>query len=320
MVFLSLAALLSVPLVVSATAQTGGSVVPTPEPPKSYTLQQKISHYARGADATVAVACAMPQGSAPLDCLYNPDNHPPMQSVFKLPLAMTLLHQVEGGKFTLDQSIPILDTDRLPGRYSPLQDKYPTGTIPPQPLRELLRLSVALSDNAAADILLRLAGGPAVVQAYITALGIKDFHLVDGERGLGLDAHNQFNNWISPRAAVQMLRLLADNSPLTPDDTKVLLEFMNSRSTPTRIRAGVPQGTLVEHKSGTSDVVLGLSYATNDIGLIALPDGRKLAVAIFMTNSTDPSDERDFTIAHITQVIYEAATGIPAFKKDAATP
>ena len=106
-----------------------------------------------------------------------------MQSVFKLPLAVTILHLVEQGKLTLDQPVRFLPADRiLPSAYSPLQTQHPDANID-LPLRELLRLSTTLSDNVAADILLRLAGGPPAVQAYITSLGIQDFHLVDNEHG-----------------------------------------------------------------------------------------------------------------------------------------
>ena len=98
-----------------------------------------------------------------------------MQSVFKLPLALTVLHHVEQGEFSLDQPVRFLPQDRiLPHAYSPLQDQYPDAGID-VPLHELLRLAVSLSDNVAADILLRMAGGTKAVNAYIASLGITGF-------------------------------------------------------------------------------------------------------------------------------------------------
>ena len=243
-----------------------------------------------------------------MDCGLNIDNHAPMQSVFKLPLAVTVLHLVEQGKLSLDQSVRFLPADRiLPETYSPLQSQHPDANID-VPLRELLRLSTNLSDNVAADILLRLAGGPSVVQAYIASLGIKDFHLVDNEHGLHHDAQNQFHNWITPDASVKLLRLLADRSPLNPTNTTLLMGLMvDTTTSPLHIKAGVPDGTILRHKSGLSQTVLNLTYATNDIGLIALPDGRMLALAIFLTNATDDEKERGATIASIAKAVYEAA-------------
>jgi beta-lactamase class A len=270
------------------------------------TLEQRLAAIASDTHATVSVACALPRTA--LNCDVNPDNHPPMQSVFKLPLGIAILHQVEQGRFTLDQPIRFLASDRLqPGSYSPLQDQYPEGNVD-VPLRELIRLAVSLSDNAAADVLLRILGGPAALQAYVDSLGVQGFHIEDDEKSLHADAHTQFNNWFTPRGAVALLRRLADHSPLTPADTQMLFSFMQGPGNGTgRIKAGLPADVVVRHKSGTSDTVLGLTYAMNDIALITLPDGRTLALAVFLTNSTDDQAKREGMIAAIAKAAYEAA-------------
>ena len=121
-------------------------------------LDLQIRQIVADARGKVSVACSLPGTS--LNCDLNPTAHPPMQSVFKLPLAVTVLHQVEAGKFALKQPIRFLPEDLiLPKPYSPLQDKYPHAGVE-LPLDMLLEMTVSLSDNTAADILLRLAGGP----------------------------------------------------------------------------------------------------------------------------------------------------------------
>jgi beta-lactamase class A len=168
-------------------------------------------------------------------------------------------------------------------------------------------MTVALSDNTAADILLRLAGGPKAVSEYIAALGITGFHLRDGERALHRDPSVQYRNWFEPRGAVQLLRRISDHSPLTAEHTDVLLNWMLP-STPTgRLDGDLPSGTRVAHKSGSSDVDNGVARATNDIGLIALPDGRQLAIAVFVTDSTANGDTREKVIAQIGRAAYDAA-------------
>jgi hypothetical protein len=88
-------------------------------------LQNEIRRITADADGKVAVACWLP-GSA-LNCDLEAHSRPPMQSVFKLPLAVFAFHLVEEGRFSLDQAIRFLPSDRiLPETYSPLQDKYPT--------------------------------------------------------------------------------------------------------------------------------------------------------------------------------------------------
>ncbi len=267
-------------------------------------LRQQIQAIAREAHGQVSVACSLP-GSA-LNCDLNPNAQPPMQSVFKLPLALTVLHQIEQGTFSLDQPVRFLPQDRiLPHVYSPLQDQYPDAGVD-IPLRELLRLSVSLSDNVAADILLRLVNGPKTVNTYIAELRINGFHLQDSEAVLHHEVPAQYRNWFAPAGAVQLLRRISDNSPLTPEHTDLLVGWMTPALRTKRLEANLPAGTRVAHKSGTSDVDHGLAHATNDIGLIPLPDGRRIAIAVFVTDSTADQATREQVIARIARAAYDA--------------
>jgi len=63
----------------------------------------------------------------------------------------------------------------------------------------------------------------------------------------------------------------------------------------------------VAHKAGTSDADNGLAHATNDIGLISLPGGRKLAIAVFITGSTAGDAPREVVIAPIARAAYDSA-------------
>lgn len=210
----------------------------------------------------------------------------------------------------MDQPVRFLPQDRiLPHVYSPLQDKYPNGGVD-VPLRELLRLCVSLSDNVAADILLRLVGGPKTVNTYIAALGVNGFHLQDDEAVLHRDVSAQYRNWFEPAGAVQLLRRISDHSPLTHEHTDLLLGWMTSDARTKRLEANLPAGTRVAHKSGTSDVDNGVAHATNDIGLISLPGGRRIAIAVFVTDSTADEATREQVIARIARAAYDATLPI----------
>jgi len=267
-------------------------------------LRQQIVAIAHEAHGKVSVACSLP-GSA-LNCDLNPNAHPPMQSVFKLPLALTVLHQVEQRTLSLDQPVRFLPQDRILHAYSPLQDQHPDGGVN-VPLRDLLRLDVSLSDNVAADILLRLVGGPEVVNTYIAALGVSGFHLQDSEAVLHHDVSAQYRNWFEPAGAVQLLRTISDNSPLTREHTDLLLGWMTPDVPTKRLDGDLPAGTRVAHKSGTSGVDNGVAHATNDIGLIPLPGGRRIAIAVFVTDSTADEPTRERVIARIARAAYDAS-------------
>jgi beta-lactamase class A len=269
-------------------------------------LQRQIHSIAADAHGKVSVACSLPDSS--LNCDLNPQARPPMQSVFKFPLAVTALHLVEQGKLSLDQSIRFLPSDRiLPHTHSPLQDKYPEANVNVL-LRELLGLAVSQSDNVAADIVLRTIGGPAIVNDYMDSIGVSGFHLEDGEDGLARDVAAQYRDWFEPAGAVQLLRRISDHSPVTPEHTQTLLQWM--QETPNgalRIKGMLPPGTIVMHKTGSSGTREGVTFATNDIGLITLPDGRRLAIAIFVTDSRAGEDARDAVIARIAKAAYDEA-------------
>lgn|ERR1700685_3100113 len=268
-------------------------------------LRQQIRAIAIQAHGKVAVACSLPGSS--LNCDLTPNAHPPMQSVFKLPLGLMVLHLVEQGTLSLDQPVRFRPQDRiLPHVYSPLQDQYPDAGVD-VPLHELLRLDVALSDNVAADILLRLVGGPKAVNSYIAELGISGFHLRDSEAVLHHEVSAQYRNWFAPAGAVQLLRRISDNSPLTREHTDLLLAWMTPSDRTNRLDGDLPSGIRVAHKSGTSDVTDGVAHATNDIGLIPLPDGLRIAIAVFVTDSTADQATREKVISRVGRAVYDAS-------------
>jgi beta-lactamase class A len=272
-------------------------------------LQKQIASIAGDAKGKVSVACSLP--GTKLDCDYNPHEQVPMQSVFKFPLAIAVLQQVEAGKLSLDQQVRFMTSDRYPGSYSPLQTAHPDANID-VPLHELLRLSVSLSDNIATDILLRLIGGPKTVQKTMDSLGFRGIHVVDSEAQMHDNETLQYRNSAEPAAMVGLLRTIADHSPLTVEHTKLLNEWLEGLvSTPKRIRGKLPEGTVVAHKSGTSGIENGMAAATNDVGLITLPDGRRLAMAIFITDSHADADTTEAVIARIAKATYDAALSTP---------
>ena len=283
-----------------------------PFPSRGQDLRQQLDAIAKASGGTLQTACAFAPGSkhAPLACDRLANAHPPMQSVFKLPLGLYVLHLVEQGKLQLDQPVHMVQADRFARKaYSPLLDRYPNSDVD-VPLRDLLQLTVALSDNAAADILLRIVGGTAPVRQYIASLGVQGFELRHSEHELHENERLQYQDWFAPAGAVQLLRRIADRPPLNAEHTRLLLGWMTTTRLP-RLAAMLPPGTVVPHKTGTSDTEHGVSAATNDIGLITLPDGERLAVAVFLTDSTLDDAGRDHAISGAALAIYQAAIAVP---------
>ncbi len=267
-------------------------------------LHQRLADLAIAAHGKVYVSCSLL--GVKLDCDLDPHGHPPMQSTFKFPLALAVLHQVEVGKLQLDQPVRFLKSDRY-AAFSPLQEEFPDADVD-LPLRKIIQLTVETSDNIAADIQLRLIGGPAVLQQYLDSLGLSAIHQQDSERTMHGDEKLQYRDFAEPAAMVALLRRFADHSPLNAEDTALLNGWMlEATSSPNRIKGLLPAGTPVAHKTGSSGAEWGMIPATNDVGLITLPDGRRLALAVFVTDAHADQETCEHVIAAIARAVYDEA-------------
>ena len=198
----------------------------------------------------------------------------PMQSVYKFPIALAVLREVDRGRLRLDQPVPIAREELVPPNlHSPIRDRFPAGTT--LPLSEVLRYAVAESDGTASDVLLRLAGGPPRVTAFLEGLGVHGVRVVTTEMAMSRGERVQYRNWAQPEEMIALLRAFHQGRGVNPASRALLSGWMTATTTgPNRIRGLLPPGTVVVHKTGTSNTVGGLTAATNDVGIVTLPGGR----------------------------------------------
>jgi len=229
----------------------------------------------------------------------------PMLSVYKLPIAMATLKLVDEGKMTLDQQVQITREDFVRrGFHSPIRDRNPGGVI--LPVSELVRASISESDGTANDVLLDLAGGPAEVQKYVNSLGIMDMIIADSEKGIGKDWAVQYRNNATPEAVIKLLRALHERRALSEAMTAYLLDIMtNAETGRERLPGQLPEGTPVAHKTGTGGTRNGVASATNDAGIITLPDGRHILIVVFVKDSPVDPGTRERVIAESARAVYD---------------
>ena len=230
----------------------------------------------------------------------------PMQSVYKFPLALTVLHEVDRGKFALDKQIHITKADLLPDTWSPLREKYPDGNVSIT-LAELLTYTVSESDNNGCDILFRLLGGPKAVDRYIHSLGITDIAVVATEEEMHKGWDVQYRNWSSPAAMAQLLSMFYHDRILSRKSKEFLWQAMVNTSTGLRrIKGLLPEGTLVAHKTGSSGAGAdGITAATNDAGIVALPNGKHVAIVVFVSETTSEERTCEDVIAEIARAVWD---------------
>jgi beta-lactamase class A len=95
---------------------------------------------------------------------------------------------------------------------------------------------------------------------------------------------------------VDLLRRIYKGDLISADSRNYLLSVMAKCHTGrNRMKSLLPAGTPVEHKTGTLD---GLA---DDVGFISMPDGHRIAVAIF----TRGGSNRPRTIATAARAIYD---------------
>jgi beta-lactamase class A len=284
------------------TILTGILFLPAIVTAQTLSLRQQIASICESKHAIIGVCV---QGIESGDTLsFNGVKHFPMQSVFKFPMALYILSQVDKGKLSLNQQLFISKKELLPDTWSPLRDSHPGGNFY-MTLRDLLQYTIFHIDNNGCDILFRLAGGPDKVNHYIHGLGMKNISIKTTEAQMHSAWNVQFSNWATPVAVTKLLVLFYSGKILSPATRDFLLKMMEETSTGTnKIKGLLPPGTLVAHKSGLSDRnKKGIRAADNDAGIVTLPDGTHFAITIFVAQSS----ENDETNARITAEISKAA-------------
>jgi beta-lactamase class A len=267
-------------------------------------LRATISRLAGKSSARVGVALRVLETHDTLS--YHNQQRYPMLSVFKLAIAMQVLHEVDQSHLRLAQQQLLTKTD-LPGdTHSPLRDKYPNGNVHVS-VQELLTYMVTLSDNNACDILLKLVGGPAKLTAYVRQLGVRPFVAEVSEAQMGAAWANQYRNWSYPSTQVDLLALVYHHTVLSKASSALLWQLLLDTSVgPKRIKGLLPVGTPVAHRTGTSGTnEQGLSPALNDAGVITLPNGQHVALTVFVADSHADTVARELLIANIARAVYD---------------
>lgn len=263
-------------------------------------LRQRIEQISRAAQGRVGMSATVLETGESVS--LNGNQRFPMQSVYKFPIAMAVLAQVDQGKLKLDQKIRVETSDIVQG--SRILDENSQGME--FTLAELLKYMVSESDNTACDVLLRLVGEPKIVTQYLQGLGINNIVVANTEKELAQNPAVQYRNDATPDAAIVLLRAFHEGKGLSNSSQVLLRRLMTETTTGTkRIKGLLPEGTVVAHKTGTSATVNGVTAATNDVGLVTLPSGQHLAIAVFVSDSKASDAIREEVIAKATKATWD---------------
>lgn len=272
-------------------------------------LRDDIGQIIKDKRATVGVALIV-DGKDTLT--INNDIHYPTQSVYKFHLALAVLDYLDNKALPLDCKLFIKKNDLIPDTYSPLRDDYPEGEMY-MTIADVIRYTVSKSDNNGCDILFRFLGGPTIVDQYIRKLGVVDFSIAKTEEEMHSAWDIQYLNWSTPYAAARVLEKFRTGAILSDSSHDFLWNTLVETTTGRdKIKAGLPQGVILAHKTGSSPRNKdGLSAAENDVGIVQLPDGRFYTLVVFVSDSMEDQKTNAAIIAAISKTVYESLTAEP---------
>lgn len=250
----------------------------------------------------------------------------PMASTYKVAIAAAFLHQVELGQASLDAEVPVELLRR--NDSDGVADRLPGWGLE-RSARGLIELMLRRSDNSATDAMLELVGGPGAVSEWLRQVGIPDQRVDRGVAQMILDNEGttvppaltapqalKMQGWSppspvniafdadprdssTPDAMALLLARLARGEILGPENTWFLVNVMARCETGRhRVARLLPPGTGWAHKTGT------LAGIANDVGIMRLPDGHFVALAIFLRGVQDPR-ARDAVVAELGRTLYD---------------
>jgi beta-lactamase class A len=264
-------------------------------------FEQRIAELADPAQGRIGVAAIdLATGE---EVMVLGDQLFPMASTSKIAVAGAYLEMVEQGRYSLMSEFPLM----LPVRSAKFSStRAPVREGQYMPAIDLIEIMITRSSNPATDALLAAVGGPAVVNNWVRRKGINEFSINRDIATLVRD-DGEYNpaeyidprDAATPRAMARMLAGLYRGEFLSEQSRQVLLGAMSRTITgKRRIAAHIPLEARVSHKTGS------LNNTSSDIGLIECPDGRVIAVAIYVTGQGTKA-AREERIAAIARALYD---------------
>jgi beta-lactamase class A len=318
----------------SAAPQQPNVMAVRPVPSAPPYIRDRIDQLGRGFDGRVGIAVrSLDEGWS---TGWRDDELYPQQSVSKLWVSITALDAVDKGRVSLNDQVTLGRGD-LTLFHQPIAANIIGGGYTTT-LGDLMLKAITTSDNTANDKLMRSVGGPEAVRAMIKAKRLGAIRFYDGERALqsriaGLiwspsysignafyearDAlplrvrQAAFDRYVndpfdgaSPAAIVDALARLKRGELLSRASTERLLDIMSHTKTgPNRLKGGVAEGWVLNHKTGTGQVLGSSQAGYNDIGILTAPDGRSYAVAVMIKLTSVPLPVRMTLMNNVVRAV-----------------
>jgi len=269
---------------------TSPSAMPTPSHYEPLSLQEDAALEARlrealgdEVEAYSVVVKSLEDGRG---ALINPDKVFYAASLFKVAVMYEVFHQRSLGLLSFDEELLV----------TPYYAGFDLGTLPVEvcqtlSIGEALGYMMSISDNTSA-VLLQDRVGSANINRSLEALGLTTTRLLPDDL---------------PTTAADMallMEMIALGKAVDAEASQEMVNLLVSEEIDNGLRAGVPEDTLVAHKTGN------WSNATHDAGIVYLPAGQAGApgATYVIAVLSEKPYETELT-AKLSQVVYEYYIG-----------
>lgn len=266
-------------------------------------IQADIEAYCKGAAGRIGVAVITDRGDT---VAYNGRAEFPMQSVVKFPQALFVAKKCEERGIAFSDTINILAGELMEDTWSLMTARCGKRDMR-LPVGEVLRYSLQESDNNACDILFRFAGAPDEVENYLRDIGFREIRVGATEADMHRDNSLSRMNSSTPLEMASLASRFCSVMRHSSAGMTAISEMMETCATGTArlTRPLEGSGAVTGHKTGTGFTdAEGRVSSVNDAGYITLPDGRRYAIAVFVSDAVSlEAGER--IIADISEMVYE---------------
>lgn len=221
----------------------------------------------------------------------------PFCSTFKLLAAAAILMRGRTDPRLLDRQIDYTKHDLV--SYSPITSQHAGRGMT---VSALCAAALQYSDNTAANLMIRLLGGPGGVTAFARSIGDDHFRLDRWETALNTAIPGDPRDTTTPAAMMTDLQRLALGELLGPMERDKLVGWMRGCVTGLkRIRSAVPNGWTVADKTGSGD-----HGTANDIAVVWPPDKPPIVLAVYFTQEDKGAPARDDMVAAAARIAFAA--------------
>jgi beta-lactamase class A len=221
-----------------------------------------------------------------------------MCSTFKLPLAGAILREVDQGRLRRDQWVGYGPADMV--AHAPITAQHlERGGMEVAALAEATQTT---SDNPAANLLLKLLGGPAGFTAILRAAGDTTTRLDRFEPQLNVVTGQDLRDTTTPSAMARTTAHMLTGDWLSAHSREALIGWMVATATgKLRIRAGLPTEWRAGDKTGTATAP-NMRDKYNDVAIVWPPGKAPLVITAFLETRYSRKEMRDEDQAVLAEV------------------